>query len=78
MDVGTKLMSSFFFEKCVCGLEFKVVKMLNDYKQTYACECGEEIRITGTVLEIHYRKADQAGKLADWIEAPAWRIRDSR
>ena len=78
MDVGTNHMSSFFFEKCVCGLEFKVVKMLNDYKQTYACECGEEIRITGKVLEIHYRKADQAGKLADWIEAPAWRIRDSR
>ena len=78
MDVGTNHMSSFFFEKCVCGLEFKVVKMLNDYKQTYACECGEEIRITGTVLEIHYRKADQAGKLADWIEAPTWRIRDSR
>jgi hypothetical protein len=52
--------------------------MLNDYKQTYACECGEEIDTTGTVLDIHYRKADKAGKLADWIEAPNWRIRDSR
>lgn len=71
-------MSSSFFDKCVCGLEFEVIRMVNDHKQTYACECGQEIHITGTVLDIHYRKADQAGKLADWVQAPAWRIRDSR
>ena len=59
------------------GLEFKVIRMPNDYKQTYACECGQGIHITGTVLGIHYRKADQAGKLADWLQDPAWRIRDS-
>jgi hypothetical protein len=35
-------MSSFFFEKCVCGLEFKVVRMLNDYKQTYACSAARK------------------------------------
>jgi hypothetical protein len=71
-------MSSVYFEKCVCGLEFKIMRVLNDHKQAYTCECGHEIPITGTVLDIHYRKADQAGKLADWNQAPAWRIRDSR
>jgi hypothetical protein len=70
-------MSSLFFEKCVCGLEFKVMRVPNDDNQTYTCECGQEIHITGTVLDIHYRKADP-GKLADWVQAPAWRIRDSR
>ena len=69
-------MPSVSFQQCNCGIEFKIMKMLNDYKQTYTCECGRENKVTGTILEMQYRRSGGAGRDQDWIKVDSWRIRD--
>lgn len=69
-------MASVIFQQCDCGIEFKIMKMLNDLKQIYTCECGHENKITGTILEMHYRRSSKTGRDQDWTKAETWRIRD--
>ncbi len=71
-------MPSLSFEKCDCGIQLKIMKLFNDHKQRYACECGREIAITGTILDLHYSRGDNtAADSVAWTKAPHWRLRDA-
>lgn len=67
-------MSTVAFQECECGIELKITKMFNECKQVYTCECRREVRISGTILDMYYRKGGSE-KDQDWIKAEAWRVR---
>jgi hypothetical protein len=67
-------MSTVVFQQCECGIELKITKMFNECKSVYTCECRREVKISGTILELHYRK-DGSEKDQDWVQAEPWRVR---
>jgi hypothetical protein len=67
-------MSTVVFQQCECGIELKITKMFNECKQVYTCECRRETKISGTILELHYRK-NGSEKDQDWVLAESWRVR---
>ena len=52
----------------------KITKMGNECKQVYTCECRREVKISGTILDLYYRKTGSE-KDQDWIQAELWRVR---
>jgi len=68
-------MPSVSFEKCDCGIELKIMKMPNGHKQKYACECGRETAIVGTILDLQYSRDAKGG--GNWLAADTWRVRDA-
>jgi hypothetical protein len=75
-------LASVSFQFCNCGLELKIMKLSNDHKQIYSCECGQDVIILGTILDLHYRRTgaldtrSKSSASSDWIKADSWRIRD--
>ena len=68
-------MSSVSYQQCDCGIELKIMKMQNECTQTYTCTCRRDIKVSGTILDMHFRSAETEGRDQDWIKVEAWRIR---
>jgi len=68
-------MSSVSYQQCDCGIELKITKMQNECTQTYTCTCRRDIKVSGTILEMHVRQAETVGRDQDWEKVEAWRIR---
>ena len=83
-------MSAVSYQQCECGIELKIMKMQNECTQTYTCQCRRDIKVSGTILDMHFREAGQvvrpvfdmhfreaetAGRDQDWVKVEAWRIR---
>jgi hypothetical protein len=64
------------FVKCLCGIEYRIMKLLDDRKQRYTCECGRDIEITGTVLDMHYSPSTQSGHPKQWIKVSLWKLKE--
>jgi hypothetical protein len=68
-------MSSVSYQQCECGIELKIMKMQNECTQTYTCQCKRDIKVSGTILDMHFRQAETAGRDQDWEKVETWRIR---
>ena len=56
-DQAKRPMPSISFQKCDCGVEFKIAKLFDDSRQTYRCVCGCDTEIIGSVLDRNPRGA---------------------
>jgi hypothetical protein len=56
-------------QDCPCGLEYRVVHLLNGHRQTFLCECSRINEVEGTILEIHARRPGSALSDDDeWVQ----------
>lgn len=55
------------FQQCQCGMELKILYMVNDTRQFYTCTgCQRTIEVVGTVLKMYTCPASSFGRGRDW------------
>jgi len=68
-------MPSILFQKCSCGMEYKILLIPDGIKQTYKCECEQVHEISGSVLLMYERHDNPHALGGDWRSVPLARIK---
>lgn len=71
-------MPAVMFRQCTCGMEIKILYMVDDTRQFYACTgCNRTIELVGTVLNLYTCAASSFGRERKWVQVPRESLRDT-
>jgi hypothetical protein len=71
-------MPAVIFRQCSCGVEFKILYIVDETKQFYTCtNCQQIVEIVGTVLNMYTCPASTFGRERNWTEIPKDKLRTS-
>jgi hypothetical protein len=66
------------FRQCSCGMELKILYLVDETKQFYTCTgCHQTLEVTGTVLSMYTCVATSFGRERNWIRIPTESLRNS-
>ena len=71
-------MPAITFSQCLCGMELKILYLVDERKQFYTCTgCRQTLEVTGTVLSMYTCPATSFGRERNWVPIPTDSLRDS-
>jgi len=72
-------MPAVVFQQCACGIEFKILYMVDDTRQFYTCTvCRQTIEIVGTVLKMFMCPASSFPLERNWVQVSQENLRSTR
>ena len=65
------------FRQCSCGIEFKILYIVDETKQFYTCTgCQETLELTGTILNMYTCPPSSFGRERNWRPVPKESLRN--
>lgn len=69
-------MPAVMFRQCRCGMEIKILYIVDDTRQFYACTgCNQTMEVLGTVLNMYTCAPSTFGRQRDWVQVPRESLR---
>jgi hypothetical protein len=69
-------MPAIMFRQCTCGMEIKILYLVDDTRQFYVCGgCNRSMEVLGTVLKIYTCAASTFGRQRNWVQVPPESLR---